>query len=145
MRRITRLLAMLTTGLATAPIPAPPPLHQGRIFAKADSNRCLTGGPIGTVVSTRPCADETPGQQWFQASTGTFYNGENCIRAESTIVRVAACAGGTPDQDWWFVEVIRNGRDGPCLTEEKIDSSGYGTVRLRACTWQLDQKWISSS
>ncbi|GLW33284.1 ricin-type beta-trefoil lectin domain protein [Actinoplanes regularis] len=144
MRRITRLLAMLTTGLATAPIPAPPPLHQGQIFTKADRGWCLTGGPIGTIVSTRPCDNATPGQQWFQASTGRFYNGENCISAEGTTVRVAACEGGEPAQDWWFVEVIRNGRYGPCLNEESR-SAGIGTVRLRTCTWTLNQKWISSS
>jgi hypothetical protein len=146
MHRITRFLATLTAGMsASAPVAMPPPLHQGRIFTNADSSRCLTGGPIGTVLSTRPCRDGAPGQEWFQASTGTFYNGENCFRAEGAIVRVAACNGADPAQQWWFVEEIRSGRDGLCLTEEKVAPSGYGKVRLRSCTFKVNQKWVSAS
>ena len=146
MRRIARVLATFTTAVAAAaPIPAPPPLHQGQIVPWTDSTRCLTGGPIGTTLSTRPCEAGTPGQDWFQASTGTFYNGSDCIRAEGTVVRVAACNGADPAQDWWFVEVIRSGRHGACLTEEGVDAAGIGTVRLRPCTWRRDQKWTSSS
>jgi hypothetical protein len=141
MRRITRFLTALTTGMAaSAPIPAPPPLHQGWILARADTSRCLTGGPIGTVLSTRRCGNDTPGQDWFQASTGKFYNGENCIRAEGTVVRVAECNGSDPAQEWWLTEEIRNGEYGPCLTEEH-----NGRVRLRACTWRIEQKWVISS
>ncbi|WIM94549.1 RICIN domain-containing protein [Actinoplanes oblitus] len=146
MRRITRAIATLTAGFAAAaPLPAPPPLHQGWIMTRADGTRCLTGGAVGSILSTRPCSPETPGQDWFQASTGAFYNGPNCIRAEGTVVRVAACDGADPAQDWWFVSVIRSGRYGPCLTEETIDRSGTGVVRLRTCTWRRDQKWRSAS
>ncbi|WP_203829783.1 RICIN domain-containing protein [Actinoplanes palleronii] len=146
MRRITRLLATATTGMvAAAPIPAPPPLHQGWIVTRADSARCLTGGTIGTVVSTRPCGGDTPGQAWFQASAGTFYNGENCVRADRAVMRVAACDGGDPAQEWSFVTVLRSEASGACLTEENINSLGYGTVRLRDCTWQRNQKWRSTS
>ncbi|GIF16590.1 RICIN domain-containing protein [Actinoplanes teichomyceticus] len=144
MRRITRFLATVMAGMtATAPVPAPPPLHQGKIVTRADSTRCLTGGPIGTIVSTRPCGDGVPGQHWYQASTGKFYNGENCVSAEGPVARVAECNGADPAQAWWFVKVLRNGRYGPCLTEEHIDENGYGTVRLRPCTWQRNQKWRS--
>src|SRR5690349_9849817 len=126
MRRITRFLATLTAGMAaSAPVATPPPLHQGWISTKADRSRCLTGGPIGTVLSTRPCGNGMPGQEWFQASSGKFYNGENCFRAEGTVVRVAECDGADPAQEWWFVEEIRSGRHGPCLTEETVTPSGY--------------------
>ncbi|MFI1994994.1 ricin-type beta-trefoil lectin domain protein [Actinoplanes sp. NPDC020271] len=141
MRRLTRFLAALTTGMAaSAPVVAPPPLHQGWIRPKADDSRCLTGGAAGTILSLRPCGDGTAGQEWFQASTGKFYNGENCIRSEGTVVRVAACNGADPAQEWWFVDTIRNGRYGPCLTEEH-----NGQVRLRACTGRIEQKWVSTS
>lgn len=141
MRRITRFLAALTTGLAAAaPVPAPPPLHQGWILTKADNSRCLTGGTTGTLLSVRPCGNGTPGQEWFQASTGKFYNGENCIRAEGTLVRVAECNGADPTQEWSITEAIRNGQYGPCLTEER-----NGKVRLRACTGKIEQKWVAGS
>ncbi|AEV86925.1 hypothetical protein ACWT_5906 [Actinoplanes sp. SE50] len=141
MPRLPRVLAALVAGTtAFAPVPAPPPLHQGRVFTKADDTRCLTGGAVGALLSVRACDDQTPGQRWYQASTGALYNGLNCIRAEGALVRVAACNGGDPAQDWWFIEEIRSGRYGPCLTDE-----GDGTVRLQPCTWTLNQKWISSS
>ncbi|GAA4588982.1 hypothetical protein BJY16_008746 [Actinoplanes octamycinicus] len=146
MQRSTRALAALTAGFAAAaPLPAPPPLHQGSIVTWSDSTRCLTGGAVGSVLSTRPCSNGAVGQQWFQASTGAFYNGENCVRAEGTVVRVAPCDGADPAQDWWFVKVIRSGRHGRCLTEETVDRAGTGTVRLRDCTWRRDQKWRSGS
>ncbi len=91
------------------------------------------------ILTTRPCEGGNPGQEWFQASTGKFYNDENCIRAEGTVVRVAACNGADPAQEWWFAEEIRNGQYGPCLTEER-----NGRVRLRTCTWRIEQKWVSS-
>ncbi|WP_189336644.1 RICIN domain-containing protein [Actinoplanes ianthinogenes] len=142
MRRVARVIATLTAGFAAAaPLPAPPPLHQGWIVTKADHTRCLTGGAIGSILRVLPCSNETPGQNWFQASTGKFYNGENCIRAEGAVVRVAACDGTDPAQEWWFVDVIRSGRYGPCLTEE----NSSGTVRLRDCTWRRNQKWRSTS
>jgi Ricin-type beta-trefoil lectin domain len=141
MRRITRFLTALTTGMAaSAPVAAPPPLHQGWIHPKADDSRCLTGGMVGTLLSVRRCGDGSPGQEWFQASTGTFYNGDNCMRSEGTLVRVAACNSADPAQDWWFAGTIRNGRHGPCLTGESD-----GQVRLRPCTGQAEQQWVSTS
>ncbi|MEU8243885.1 RICIN domain-containing protein [Actinoplanes missouriensis] len=136
------LAAALLGGSATAAVavPAPPPLLQGWLVTERNPARCLTGGPIGTVLFTSPCKAGDQAQDFFQTSEGRFTANGNCVQPAGSRLRVAACTF-TDDQDWWFTGTLRAGRNGRCVTEVAIDRAGVGTVRLRECSEKPNRKW----
>ncbi|MBB2940303.1 hypothetical protein FB565_000007 [Actinoplanes lutulentus] len=132
-----------TAGPAAA-VPGPPPLLQGWIVTERNPARCLTGGPVGTVLTTAACKSGNDAQEFYQTSEGHFTNDGNCVQPESdesgARVRVAACTY-TADQEWWFTGTLRAGENGRCATEIAIDRTGVGTVRLRNCSEKANRKW----
>ncbi|MEV6350151.1 RICIN domain-containing protein [Actinoplanes sp. NPDC051851] len=135
---------ILASGTPASAAPAPPPLHQGWIVTTADPTRCLTGGVIGTLIHSEPCDRGTAGQLWYQSSDGHLTGDGNCMQAgtakRGARVRVAACTWEA-NQAWTFGTTLSNGDDGPCLTEEMVNSAGYGTIRLRPCNGTVAQNW----
>lgn len=136
------LTATMLGGSATAAVavPGPPPLLQGWIVTERNPSRCLTGGPIGTVVHTSPCKAGNEAQQFYQTSEGHFTNNGNCMEPDGSKIRIAACTF-RDEQSWWFTGTLRVGERGRCVTEVSIDRSGIGTVRLRACNDNPNRKW----
>ena len=144
------VLAALSAGvLLAAPAvaaPAPPPLHQGRLITGQGAGRCLTGGPVRTVLHNAPCHSGNDGQKFYQNSAGHFNNIGNCVQPDSPAagakVRVAACTfdGG---QDWWYTTTLRAGRNGRCLTETSVGADNRGQVRLRDCSAKPNRRWRS--
>ena len=135
----TALISLVATATATptpaTAAPAPPPLLQGRIVTQQNPARCLTGGPLGTVLHTAPCVSGNPAQNFYQTSAGHFTNDGRCVQPDGTKARVATCTF-RDDQDWWFGTTLRAGEHGRCLTEV-----GKGTVRLRDCSDKPNRKW----
>jgi hypothetical protein len=132
-------------GVPAAAVPGPPPLLQGWIVTRGTPYRCLTGGPIGTILSTSACVRGNRAQLFYQTSEGRLTQGENCLQPHSagSKVLVRACTYRS-DQNWWITTTFRAGtRNGPCLTELSVDGANVGKVRLRACTGASDQGWRS--
>ena len=125
---------------AAAAVPGPPPLLQGWLVTERNPSRCLTGGPVGTVVTTAPCRQGNEAQAFYQTSEGRFTNDGNCVEPDDSSLRVTKCTY-QDDQEWWFTGTLRAGEDGRCVTETTIDRSGVGTVRLRTCNEKANRKW----
>lgn len=146
-RVLTPLVAAAPFLAAPAAVaaPAPPPLHQGWIVSEQSSNRCLTGGPAGTVLHTTACDRANKAQDFYQTSEGHFTQGENCVQPNSAGTRavVTRCTYQA-NQNWWYATTLQPGdQRGRCLTEVAIDTAGIGKVRLRACTGAATQRWRS--
>jgi hypothetical protein len=142
------LVAALLLGLSVVPataVPGPPPLLQGWIVTRGTSYRCLTGGPIGTILYTSACVRGNKAQLFYQTSEGHLTQGGNCLQPHSAgaKVLVRACTYRS-NQNWWFSTTFQAGsRSGPCLTELSVDRSNAGKVRLRDCTGAATQTWRS--
>lgn len=132
-------------GVPAAAVPGPPPLLQGWIVTRGTPYRCLTGGPVGTILTTTACVRGNPAQLFYQTSEGRLTQGENCLQPHSagSKVLVKACSYRT-NQNWWFATTFQAGtRNGPCLTEVQVQKPNVGKVRLRACTGAPGQDWRS--
>jgi hypothetical protein len=153
--RVLLVAAALLLAVPAVPAgaaPTPPPLHQGWIVTEQTPYRCLTGGPVGTVLHTADCdrADQYQDranqyQDFYQTSEGHFTQGENCVQpnAAGTRAVVARCTYRA-NQNWWYTTTLQAGdQRGNCLTELSVDASGVGKVRLRACTGTAAQRWRS--
>ncbi|MEU4625585.1 RICIN domain-containing protein [Actinoplanes sp. NPDC023801] len=142
------LVVALLSGLPAVPavaVPGPPPLLQGWIVTRGTAYRCLTGGPIGTVVHTSGCVRGNGAQLFYQTSEGHLTQGDNCLQPHSAgaKVLVKACTYRS-NQNWWISTTVRAGtRAGLCLTELAVDRSNVGKVRLRDCTGGFTQNWRS--
>ncbi|MEU4690342.1 RICIN domain-containing protein [Actinoplanes sp. NPDC023714] len=133
--------AMLGGGeTSAAAVPGPPPLLQGWLVTERNPGRCLTGGPVGTVLTTAPCRQGNDAQDFYQTSEGHFTNDGNCVEPHDSALRVAKCTY-RGDQEWWFTGTLRAGQNGRCVTETAIDRAGVGTVRLRTCSDKANRKW----
>jgi hypothetical protein len=142
------LVAALLLGLAAVPaaaVPGPPPLLQGWIVTRGTPYRCLTGGPVATILYTSACVRGNKAQLFYQTSEGHLTQGDHCLQPHSAgaKVLVKACTYRS-NQNWWFSTTLQAGsRNGPCLTELSVDRSNVGKVRLRACTGGATQTWRS--
>lgn len=137
--------AALLPAAPAGAVPAPPPLHQGWIVSALSANRCLTGGPAGTVLHTEVCDRANEDQDFYQTSEGHFTQGENCVQPNGNGSRavVARCTYQV-NQNWWYATTLQAGdQNGRCLTEVLIGADGVGKVRLRACTGVAAQRWRS--
>ncbi|WP_229068206.1 RICIN domain-containing protein [Actinoplanes sp. DH11] len=136
--------ALLGPAGAALAVPGPPPLIQGWIVTERNPSRCLTGGPVGTIVHTGACKAGNKAQSFYQTSEGHFTNDGNCMEPDGeqsgARIRVAACTF-TDEQDWWFTGTLRAGENGRCVTEVRIQRSGVGVVRLRDCSDKANRKW----
>ncbi|MEV0902673.1 RICIN domain-containing protein [Actinoplanes sp. NPDC049802] len=147
------MAALLLAAPATpvAAVPGPPPLHQGLLVSGQAPNLCLTGGPIGTVVATAVCDRANPSQKFFLTSTGVLRVGLDCVQPDSTVhgakIRIAACDEQGGRQKWWFTTVLQYGdRNGRCVTQNALSADRKrGTVRLKTCAGNPNQRWRSQS
>ncbi|GAA4926356.1 RICIN domain-containing protein [Actinoplanes utahensis] len=139
------LLPMLSAaGLLGAPatpvaaVPGPPPLHQGWIITEQTPYRCLTGGPVGTILHTAACDRASKAQDFYQTSDGHFTQNGNCVQAVDTVAALKAPAVTKKPA---AVTKKPAGTGKPKPAQVKVMTDSGASVRVVTCTYKGDQNW----